>query len=844
MNPLPIDRVIPELVDVLRTTNSAVLIAAPGAGKTTRVPLALVDEPWLDGRRILMLTPRRLAARASAGYMASLLGEKVGERVGYRVKRDAKVGPRTRIEVITEGVLTRMLQNDPGLEGVGLIIFDEFHERNLHADLGLALSLQARSLFCEDLRILVMSATLDAKPVAALLGDAPVVVSEGRSFHVETRFLERPMEGRMESEVARVILQALSTETGDVLVFLPGAGEIRKVASLLAEGGLGPEIRLAPLYGALPQEAQDRAIRPGQPGERKVVLATSIAETSLTVEGVRVVIDSGFIRVPRFSPRTGMTRLETTKVSRASADQRRGRAGRLEPGVCYRMWTEQEERMLIAQQTPEIKEADLAPLALELAAWGVTDTDELSWLDAPPKAALTQAYDLLIQLGAMDEQERITQHGRELAELGLHPRLGHMICEADKVGLAHVACELAVLVVERDMMRGRQASQDADLRTRVEMLRMTVQKKQTGRGAEDGWQLDEAACRRIWEEAAHLKRLWSNRENRSEAPVCESDELEAIGRLLAFAYPDRIALRRGDGRFLLRNGRGAAFTVEQPLAFEKYVVAAMLDDLGADSRIMLAAGLAETDLERDWASQIKEETSVWWERSSQSVRARVRKRLGALIIREAPAERADAEELRAALLGGIAQEGLEILPWNRHARQLRERLAFMHYLDSGWPDVEDETLLATLDEWLGPHVYGCRKREELSHLSLSSILEAMLGWEQRRELDEWAPTHIIVPSGSRIPVDYSNPEAPILAVRLQELFGLQDTPRIGRGRVPLTLHLLSPAQRPVQVTQDLSSFWQTTYFEVKKDLKGRYPKHYWPDDPLQAMPTNRTRPRT
>ncbi|MGG1658123.1 ATP-dependent helicase HrpB [Brevibacillus sp. NRS-1366] len=844
MKQLPIDRVMPEVIDVLRTKNSAVLIASPGAGKTTRVPLALVDEPWLEGRRILMLTPRRLAARALAGYMASLLGEKVGESVGYRVKMDTKVGPHTRIEVITEGVLTRMLQADPALEGVGLIIFDEFHERNLHADLGLALSLQARSLFCEDLRILVMSATLDAEPVAAMLGDAPVIVSEGRSFPVETRFLERPMEGRMEPEVVRVIHQALSTERGDILVFLPGAGEIRRVEALLRDACLGAGVRIAPLYGALSQEAQERAIRRGDSGERKIVLATSIAETSLTVEGVRVVVDSGFIRVPRFSPRTGMTRLETTKVSRASADQRRGRAGRLEPGVCYRMWTEQEERMLVAHQAPEIKEADLAPLALELAAWGVTDTDELSWLDAPPKAALTQAYDLLIQLGAMDHHKRITQHGRALAQMGLHPRLGHMIWESDKLGLVPLACELAVLIAERDILRGRHASQDADLRTRVELLRMAVQKKGEGRQGYDEQHLDEGACRRIWDEAAHLKRLWSKSPKKSGDAAHERDDLEATGRLLAFAYPDRIALRRGDGRYLLRNGRGAAFAVEQPLAYEKYVVAAMLDDQGADSRITLAARLAETDLERDLAGQIEEETNVWWERSSQSVRTRVRKRLGALIIREASAEGADACEVRAALLGGIAQEGLDILPWNRHARQFRERLLFMHKLDAGWPDVEDEKLLASLEEWLGPHVYGCRKRDDLAHLSLPTIFEAMLSWDQRRELDECAPTHITVPSGSRISIDYTNPDAPILAVRLQELFGLRDTPRIGRGRVPLTLHLLSPAQRPVQVTRDLSSFWQNAYFEVKKDLKGRYPKHDWPDDPLQAMPTNRTRPRT
>ncbi|WP_289140679.1 ATP-dependent helicase HrpB [uncultured Brevibacillus sp.] len=838
MNQLPIDQVLPQVKAVLQEQTSAVLVAAPGAGKTTRVPLALIDEPWLAGRRILMLTPRRLAARASASYMAALLGEKVGETVGYRVKMDAKVGPKTRIEVITEGVLTRMLQADPALEDVGLIIFDEFHERNLHADLGLALSLQARSLFCEDIRILVMSATLDAEPVAMLLGDAPVLRSEGRHYPVETRFLARPLERRMEPEIARVIQQVLAAEAGDLLVFLPGAGEIRRVEALLREAGLGTGVQIAPLYGGLSQEAQDRAISRGKPGERKIVLSTSIAETSLTVEGVRIVIDSGFMRVPRFSPRTGMTRLETIQVSKASADQRRGRAGRLAPGICYRMWTESEDRMLIAHQPPEIKEADLAPLALELSAWGVADAAELSWLDSPPKAAMAQASDLLIQLGAMDESNRITQHGRQLAEMGLHPRLGQMIWKAEELGLRSLACELAVLINERDIIRGRGASQDADLQVRVELLRMIGRHKKLERAHLGELQVDEGAVWRIWEEAAQLKRQWTELEN------AEATDIAATGRLLAYAYPDRIAQRRGDGRYLLRNGRGATFRINQPLAYEKYVVAAMLDDQGVDSRITLAARLDESDLERDFTDEIQEEVKVWWERSSQSVRMRTRKRLGALTIHEAPDAAPDPEKVLTALLGGIAEEGLNILPWNRHARSLLERLLFMHTQDANWPDVSEEALIGSLADWLGPHLYGCKKLAEVQHLSLSSILEAMLSWEQRRELDVCAPTHIIVPSGSRIPVDYSNPDAPVLSVRLQELFGWQDTPRVGRGRVPLTLHLLSPAHRPVQVTQDLSSFWKSTYFDVKKDLKGRYPKHYWPDDPLQAMPTNRTRPRT
>lgn len=840
MNQLPIDLVLPELIETLRSGTNAVLIASPGAGKTTRVPLAMLDEPWLRGQRILMLEPRRLAARAAARYMAQAIGENVGETVGYRVKMDAKVGPHTRIEVITEGILTRMLQEDPSLEEVGLIIFDEFHERNLHADLGLALGLQAKSLFREDLRILVMSATLDAEPVAALLGDAPVIVSEGRTFPVKTCFLPRRLEGRIEPAVVKCIRQALSDDKGDILVFLPGAGEIRRVEMLLGESGLEQGVKIAPLYGALSQEVQDRAIQPGRPGERKIVLATSIAETSLTVEGVQIVIDSGLMRVPRFSPRTGMTRMETIRVSRASADQRRGRAGRLGPGICYRLWTEQEDHMLAAHHAPEIKEADLTPLALELVAWGVADPGELSWLDAPSPAALSSAHELLEQLGALDKKRGITQHGRELAAMGMHPRLGHMIQKAVPLGLGPMACELAVLLGERDILRGRQAAHDADLRHRVEALRHFAQKN-GARSDEDQSQaqVDVWASRRIWEEASRHKREWGM----GDTGLKGNAELDAIGILLGFAYPDRIAQRRGNGKYLLRNGRGAVFSGEQPLAYAKYVVAAELDDQGADSRILLAAELKETDLELYCGEQMEEETDVWWDRSSQAVRARRRSRLGAIVMRESTVANPDPEAVTEALLGGIAQVGLDILTWDRHSLSYRARMQFMHHIDSEWPDATDTALVSSLADWLGPHVYGMKDRSDLARLPLTRILEEMLTWNQRRELDEYAPTHIIVPSGSRIPIDYGNPEAPILPVRLQELFGWQETPRIGRGRVPLTLHLLSPAQRPVQVTRDLASFWQNTYFDVKKDLKGRYPKHYWPDDPLQAVPTNRTRPR-
>lgn len=828
---LPIDHILPQLKETLRDHVNAVLIAAPGAGKTTRVPLALLNEPWLAGRRILMLEPRRLAARTAAKFMAAQLGESVGETVGYRVRMETKVGPKTRIEVITEGVLTRMLQADPALEGVGAVLFDEFHERSLHADLGLALALQSQALLREDLRLLVMSATLEAEPVAALLGGAPVLASEGRAYPVETRYADRRIEGRIDSAVASAVMEALANDEGDLLVFLPGAGEIRAVEARLAAQvpTRYRQVRIAPLYGAMPQEAQDRAIAPCEPGERKVVLATSIAETSLTVEGVRVVIDSGLSRVPRFSPRTGMTRLETTAVSRASADQRRGRAGRLGPGVCYRLWTEQDERNLPARSIPEILEADLAPLALELAEWGVTEPGELMWLDPPPAAAYEQARELLSQLGALGPKGELSPHGRQLAELGLHPRLAHMIVAASRHGLGATACELAALLAERDLFRGN-GTRDADLRLRLEALR------RASGDAPAGVAVDAAALRRIRAESAQWKRA-------AGVPPDEPVDSDACGLLLALAYPDRIGQRRSDGRYLLSNGRGAAYPAAQATAGTPYIVAAELDDTGTDSRIDLSSPVTVAELERFAAELITDEAIVEWDADAQAVRARQRKRLGALILKESPLVNPDPSQCLAALMQGISRHGVGMLPWNKASRQLQQRILFMNRHTTDWPDVSDDALAASPTEWLGPHAYGMRSKADLQRLGMTSVLESLLSWEQRRELDEQAPTHITVPSGSRIAVDYGDPDAPVLAVRLQEMFGQQDTHRIARGKVPIVMHLLSPAQRPVQVTQDLANFWRTTYFEVKKDLKGRYPKHYWPDDPLCAMPTHRTRPR-
>ncbi|WP_135547392.1 ATP-dependent helicase HrpB [Paenibacillus cymbidii] len=824
MTSLPIDTALPELRVALSAGPNAVLVAPPGAGKTTRVPPALLDEPWLAGRRIVMLEPRRVAARSAARFMAEARGEAVGGTIGYRVRGDTKVGPHTRIEVVTEGVLTRMLQSDQALEGVGVVLFDEFHERSLHADLGLALCLQAQALLRDDLRLVVMSATLDAEPVAALLGGAPIVRSEGRAYPVETRHLPRPRAaGRIEPAVAAAIASALAEEEGDVLAFLPGAGEIRRVQTQLAAMALPPHVSVLPFYGDLPQEAQERALAKAPTGQRKVVLATSIAETSLTVEGVRVVVDSGLMRIPRFSPRTGMSRLETVPVSLASADQRRGRAGRLGPGVCYRLWTAQEERALAPRGTPEIAEADLAPLALELAAWGAGDPAELAWLDAPPAAAYAQARGLLRQLGALDEAGALTPHGRRMAQLGAHPRLAHMLLRAAELGRGALACELAALLGERDPLRGE--TREADVRLRVEALR--------GRASGDA-----AALRRIQGEAAQLRRALG-------LPATgAASAADGCGSLLAFAFPDRIAQRRDDGRFLLSGGRGAVFAeLQQLLAAAPYLVAAELEDSGAESRIYLAAPLEQDELEREHGERIAAEELVAWDRSAQAVRARKRLRLDALVLKETPLAQPDPQRVLDALLAGIAAEGLDMLPWTKPARQLQQRLQLMHAADPSWPAADDAALTAALTDWLAPHVAGMRSRDDLKRLALVDALGAMLTWAQRRELDAEAPTHVTVPSGSRIAVDYGDPAAPKLAVRLQELFGLADTPRIGRGRVPLTLQLLSPAQRPVQVTRDLASFWREAYFEVRKDLKGRYPKHYWPDDPLQAEPTSRSRPR-
>lgn len=828
---LPIDATLPALRAALAEARRAVLVAPPGAGKTTRVPLALLDAPWLGDRRIVMLEPRRLATRAAARYMAATLGEAVGGRVGYRMRLDTRVGPRTRIEVVTEGILTRMLQHDPTLEGVGAVLFDEFHERSLVADAGLALTLATSELFRDDLRLLVMSATLDGAAVARLLGDAPLLQSEGRAFPVETRHVAPRAGARLEAHVAQVVREALASEAGSVLVFLPGAGEIRRVESLLNEGALPGDVSVQPLHGMLDGGAQDAAIAPAPTGRRKVVLATSIAETSLTIEGIRVVVDGGMMRIPRFSPRTGMTRLETVRVSRASADQRRGRAGRLAPGVCLRCWSAADEAGLVPATRPEMLDSDLAPLALDLAAAGFADPAALCWLDPPPAAAFTQGRELLTLLGALDERWALTEHGQAMAALGTHPRLAHLLLRAGTAGGATLtrATALVALLEERDPLRGEMGPPPADLSLRLDLLQ---------RGPSDGAgtlgaTVDRAALERLRAGAS----AWRQRVGRAAESGRDEGEPWSDGVLLALAYPERVARQRGGpGRFLLRNGRGATLPVSDPLAHASWLAIATIEDAGRDGQIRLAAALDLDDLLAHAGEQVEVLDEVTWDAAAEAVVARRQHRLGALVLREQPLEGVAPEAVQAALLAAIVARGIEALPWSEEATRLRQRLAFLRSLDPRWPDVSDAALLATIGAWLGPRLGGIRRLDALVRVELADALLALLDWEQRRRLDELAPEHLEVPTGSRIRIDYTDQASPVLAVRLQEIFGMRETPRVGGGQVPLTMHLLSPAHRPMQVTRDLASFWATGYFDVRKELRGRYPKHHWPDDPLTAPP--------
>ena len=849
---LPIEEVLPQLRRVLLESRSAVLMAPPGAGKSTVVPLVLMQESWAAGKRIVMLEPRRLAARAVAGRMAQTLGEAVGRTVGYRMRLDTRVSRETRIEVVTEGVLTRMLQSDPALEGVAAVLFDEYHERSLQADLGLALALDARENVAPELRILVMSATLEGAAVSRLLGEAPVVTANGRAFPVTTRYAGkgppplpemgagRGTQESPEAVTARIVRLALEEERGDVLVFLPGAREIHRARALLegaaaASGGAG-RVRLLPLYGELSGEEQDLALTPARDGSRRVVLATNIAETSLTIPGVRVVVDSGIVRRQRFDPATGMSRLETERISRASAEQRQGRAGRVEPGVCYRAWSEGAQRSLAPFSPAEIVEADLTPLALELAGWGVRDAAALRWLDPPPAAMLASARDLLERLGALDAGGRITPHGREMTRLGLHPRLAHMLLRARQTGSLPLAADLAALLSERDLMRGTAGARDADIRGRVEALR----------GESESGGLDRAAVHRARRSARDLLRQLGTATGPNSGQAARS---ASVGGLLALAFPDRIGRRRagGEGRFTLTNGRGAHFADPQPLSRQELIVAVDLDDRERDARIRLAAPLSREDIDAYMGSRLVRSDSVEWNAREQAVLARRVLRLDGLVLEESALPEVPREEARAAMLEGIRELGIDSLPWSRETRDLQARVGFVRGLGRDyerWPDLADAALAASPGEWLAPWLDGITRRGHLARVPLLEALLARLSWDERRELDALAPTHLAVPSGSRIHIDYVDESAPVVSVRLQEVFGLETTPRIGGGRVPVTFKLLSPAQRPVQVTRDLAGFWRGSYADVRKDMRGRYPKHYWPENPLEAEPVRGVRRRT
>lgn len=838
---LPIAEALPELALALAHARQVVLEAPPGAGKSTVVPLELLGAPWRADGRIVMLEPRRLAARAVAERMAATLGETAGGRVGFRTRLETRVGPSTRIEVVTEGILTRMLQRDPALEGVACVVFDEFHERNLQGDLGLALALECQRHLRPDLRLLVMSATLDADALARLLDDARFVRSPGRAFDVETIYAPAPPGTTvppLPRLVANRILQALESHPGDLLAFLPGAGEIRRVVQVLEAELPASSHAVLPLYGDLATAAQDAVLRPDPQGRRKVIIATNIAETSLTIDGVRIVVDSGLERRQRFDPATGMGRLESVRIARASADQRRGRAGRTATGVCYRLWSESANAALLPHAPAEILEADLAPLALELACWGAQDASALAWLDPPPAATLAQARDLLVRLEALDADGRVTALGREMAALGAHPRLAHLMLRARWLGHARLGCEIAGVLSERDPVHSGAGAPDPDVRTRIEALR--------GQAPPPGVVADRSALRRIERVVQQFERQLGRLRSKQQPVAAPMAEADAVGLLLAFAYPDRIGRARAadSGRYVLSGGRGAVLPGPAALARSEYIVVAALDAGDREARIQLAAPVDLGLLIEHFAHLIEDSERVEWDPRTAGVAARRMRSLGGLVIEDAPL-RGPGAQATAAMIDGIRALGLACLPWTRDLEQWRARVAFARANDprasAAWPDVSDAALLAAAGEWLAPWLEGITRRDQLGRLDLRGALHGLLDWDAQRRLDAFAPTHLTVPSGSRIAIDYSS-GVPTLSVRLQEVFGLTASPRVADGRVPVTMELLSPARRPVQVTRDLESFWSRGYHEVRKELKGRYPKHYWPDDPHDATATRRVRP--
>ena len=860
MATLPIEEQIPDILKTLSNHTLCLLQASPGAGKTTRVPLALLDQSWLEGQKIILLEPRRIAARSAARYMAKSLNQQLAEDIGYRLRLDSKIGPKTRIEVVTEGILSRMIQEDPALEGVGCIIFDEFHERSLQADLGFALSLECQQLFREDLRILIMSATLDNEAINSALGsEIPIISSEGRSFPVKTHYLGGTLQQLRIPDLVTKLRHVMSETDGSILCFLPGSGEINRTLRALQQEPLPDKLILAPLFGALTPEQQDQAISPAPEGWRKLVLATDIAETSLTIDGVNVVVDTGLTRNPRFDPRSGMSTLITHNISLASAEQRRGRAGRQQAGHCYRLWNQQQEQQFESHSPAEILHADLSPLALELAVWGA-EANELCWLDPPPAAHLEQARTLLIQLGALDNGQKVTPMGSSMITFGTHPRLAHMMLRSKELGLASIGCDLAALLGEKDLLSANYSSDRNDFPTQkpadINLRLDQYYSNQTQFPNRQNQERSNKKHRSAKNNHSLIQRIRAT-SNRWLRQLKETNQRSVIqkatdtGLLLCFAFPDRIAQRRSTDslNYRLRNGKGAAFAHRDAVCKHDYIVAADLDGKGANARIYLAAPVDESDLFSHFKDQIVDRTDVYWNSDSESVRARERSCLGALILKETPVASPSAEQLTKGLLYAIRQRGIEHIPWSKQAQNIRARVSLIHQysVNSGtptqkdWPDLSKKSLEDTLETWLGPHIEGFRKLDQLKQLDFAQLLLNQLDWQQQQQLQEWLPTHYQVPSGSKISIDYLSREDPILSVRIQELFGLKQTPTVLNGQIPLTVQLLSPAQRPIQLTKDLASFWRSTYTEVCKDLKGRYPKHYWPDNPLEAQATRTTK---
>lgn len=842
---LPIDRHIPDIKTGLLDHNTLILQAPPGAGKTTRVPPAMLNEPWLDGKMILLLEPRRLAAISCARHMARLMGEPVGQTVGYQIRLEVKKSRKTRILVVTEGIFTRMIQGDPGLQDIGLVIFDEFHERSIHSDLGLALVTESQGVFRPDLRVLVMSATIDTERLSQLLDHAPVVQSRGRLFPVKTVYCpdtattanrNRPA---IEQRCADTVTRALKETGKDILVFLPGVAEIKRLESLLKKMAIN-DLMILTLHGNLPAQAQLQVFNPAPAGKRKIIIATAIAETSITIDGIGVVIDSGLMRQPFFSPQTGMSRLETLTVSKASADQRRGRAGRTAEGVCYRLWSEYDQSLLKSFSKPEIRVTDLAGVVLELAAWGISDPSELKWLDSPDTVSIANARDLLTLLGALDGAGKITPHGKQMAGFGLHPRLSHMVLKAREKGCGFTGCRLAALLMERDILVREQADVDPDIGMRLAVM--------------DAWAGFESKRNRFFKlNKGILKRVLKSEEKMAKDAGISMDRVDesAAGRVLAFAYPDRIAKRRDNRQqtYLMASGKGCRFHMDTTMAGNEYIVAFHLDGNPANAKIHMAAAYDRQTLETDFCGRIKKTQTLAWDTTAKEVRAKELTTFERIILDQNMVDIGDREKACHILVDEIKKAGLDILPWNKKLTSMRQRGQFLK--NTGFypdlPDLSDTVLSASVHNWLGPFLDGIYAFKELDTVDMEAAFSMVLSWQQVQTIEKEAPSHLVVPSGSKIGLIYADRTgiltSPVLKVRLQEMFGLEKTPKVASNRVEVTVHLLSPAGRAVQITKDLKNFWENTYTEVKKDLMGRYPKHYWPDDPYKAVPTNRVKPK-